>query len=413
MKADIIAIGTELLLSEVTDTNSAYLASHLPTLGIELQQISVVGDELLRLTDVLEQAGRRSDLVVTTGGLGPTQDDLTREAIAGVLDEELQVSPELEQHIRAMFASIGREMPPANIKQATLIPSAKSLPNPRGTAPGWWVEKGGKLIIALPGPPAEMKRMWEIGVLPEIKRRQGRELVLLRTLKCYGLSEAEVDQLVSPFFTRGNPAVGVYSKPDGIHVRIIAREEVGGNTERMVAEGENGVRAALGERIWGTDDDTLEGVVGRLMGQLGLTVATMESCTGGLLGSTLTDVAGSSAYYRGGLISYSDEAKVGAGVDARVLEEYGSVSGEAAIAMAKVVRNKLEADIGIGITGVAGPDRLEGKPPGLVYIGLADQSGHFSSEGRYPPKREEVKRRAVTQALFLLRDRLLRVSCQR
>ncbi len=407
MRADIIAVGTELLLSEVIDTNSAYLASHLPSLGIELQQISIVGDDLPRVIDVLEQALQRSDLVVTTGGLGPTQDDLTREAIARLLGEGLRVVPELVDEIRAMFTAIGREMPPGNIKQASLIPSARSLPNPRGTAPGWWVEKGEKVIVALPGPPGEMKRMWEIEVVPEIKRRQGKERVRLRTVKCYGLSEAEVDQLVSPLFTSGNPTLGVYAKPDGIHVRIIARGRGDEKLEQIVSESEMCVRAVLGDRVWGADDDTLEAVVGRLLGQVGLTIATMESCTGGLLGSTLTDVAGSSSYYKGGWISYSNEAKVAIGVEAGLLGLYGAVSGEVAVAMAEVARSRLQADIGIGVTGVAGPDSLEGKPPGLVYIAVADQSGRRSFEGRYPPRRDEVKRRAVTHALFLVREKLL------
>lgn len=235
---------------------------------------------------------------------------------------------------------------------------------------------------------------------------------MLRTLKCYGLSEAEVDGLVSPLFTSDNPLFGVYAKPDGIHVRIIARREGFQEAGEILAECERALRGTLGDCIWGSDNDTLEAVVGRLLRQAGLTLSTMESCTGGLLGSTLTDVAGSSAYYKGGLIVYSNETKVAAGVDAQLMEEWGSVSGETAVAMAEAVRMTLKADIGVGISGVAGPDSLEGKAPGLVYIGLSDLCGRRSFEGRYPPRREEVKRRAVTHALFLLRERLLGVSSQ-
>lgn len=407
MKADILSIGTELLLGEVVDSNSTYLASLLPPLGVDLQQVSVVGDELPRLVEVLQQAMRRSDLVVTTGGLGPTEDDLTREAIARLLNEELYVEPEIVEKIRRMFAAMNREMPPGNIKQAMLIPSARTLPNPRGTAPGWWVEKGEKLIVAMPGPPGEMKRMWEMEVVPRIKGRLRTDTMQLRTLKSYGLSEAEVDQLVSPLFTSGNPTVGIYAKPDGIHVRIIVRAVKPDQAQRMTAEAERRVREILGDRIWGSDEDTLEAVTGRLLVQRGLSIATMESCTGGLLGSALTDVPGSSAYFKGGFISYANEAKVALGVEAGLLEKYGSVSGEAAAAMAGEARRRLTADIGLAVTGVAGPDSLEGKPPGLAYIGIADCSGSRSFPGRYPPRREEVKRRAVTHALFLLRQKLL------
>jgi len=407
VNAEVISIGTELLLGEVTDTNATYLAGQLPLLGIDLLWVTSVGDNLERIIEALSQAWKRSDIILTSGGLGPTEDDLTREAIAQMLGEELKSSPALEEELRAIFVRMGRAMPPHNIKQATLIPSARSIPNPRGTAPGWWIEKGEKMIVAMPGPPGEMQRMWEKEVMPRLQKRLQREVILFRTLKSFGLSEAEVDEMVSPLFPLANPKIGIYTKPDGIHLRLIARAQKREEAEELIAQGEARLREILVDHIWGTDSDTLEGVVGALLASKGLTLATMESCTGGLLATTLTDVPGSSLYYKGGFTAYSNEAKIALGVDARLIEQHGAVSPEVAEAMAQAARNRLETDIGVGITGVAGPDKLEEKPPGIVYIAICDSKGKQRLEGNYPPRRPEVKRRATTHALFLLRQRLL------
>jgi len=406
MKAGIISIGTELLLGEVVDTNASYIASQLPLLGLDLQAVIVVSDRIQSLVEAFAQAWQRFDMVFATGGLGPTQDDLTREAIAQVLGEQMTVSPELERALRAVFAAMGRNMPPTNIKQATLIPSARAIPNPRGTAPGWWIEKNGKVIVAMPGPPTEMQRMWEVEVMPRLRARLPGDVILLRTLKCFGLSEAEVGEKAGPVFAMGNPTIGVYAKPDGIHLRLIARASDQENAVALIAEAEKRLRGTLAHQIWGTDSDTLESVVGMLLSAKHLTLATMESCTGGLLASTITDVPGSSAYFKGGFVAYSNEMKASLGVDARLIERHGAASREAAEAMAQAARQQLKADIALAVTGVAGPDPLEGKPPGLVYIGIADSEKAHSSEARYPPRRVDVKRRAVTHALVILRQEL-------
>jgi len=407
VSAEIISIGTELLLGEVTDTNAAYLAGQLPLLGIGLRRVTLVGDNLERLNEAFSRAWEDCDIVLATGGLGPTEDDLTREAIAKMLGEELKVSPILEQELRAIFGRLHREMPPHNIKQATLISSAQAIPNPRGTAPGWWIEKGKKIMVAMPGPPGEMQRMWEKEVMPRLQERLHKEVILFRTLKTFGFSEAEVDEMASPLFSLANPEMGIYAKPDGIHLRLIAKAQKREEAEKLMAQGEARLREIFAHYIWGTDSDTLEGVVGTLLASKGLTLATMESCTGGLLATTLTDVPGSSVYYKGGFVAYSNEAKIALGVNARLIEQHGAVSPEVAEAMAEAARLRLEADIGVGITGVAGPDKLEGKPPGLAYIAICDSQGKRSFEGNYPPVRLEVKSRATTHALFLLRQRLL------
>jgi nicotinamide-nucleotide amidase len=408
MKAGIVSIGTELLLGEVVDTNASYLASQLPLLGLDLQAVIVVSDRIQSLVEAFEQDWQRFDIVFATGGLGPTPDDLTREAIAQVLGEQMTVSPGLEKDLRALFSAMGRDMPPTNLKQATLIPSAQTIPNPRGTAPGWWVEKNGKIIVAMPGPPVEMQRMWEMEVMPRLRAKVQHEVVLLRTLKCLG-SEADVGEKAGPVFSMGNPLLGVYAKPDGIHLRLIARAPDGAKAASLIAEAEDKLRLALPDQIWGTDSETLEGVVGAMLTRRHLTVATMESCTGGSLASTITDVPGSSAYFKGGLVSYTNEMKIDLGVDAQLIEEYGAVSHQVAEAMAQAARQQLKADIGLAVTGVAGPDALEGKPPGLAYIAIAQKEKTLSIEGRYPPRRVDVKRLVVTHALFMLRQELM--SC--
>jgi nicotinamide-nucleotide amidase len=408
MKAEIISIGTEILLGEILDTNTQYIASRLPALGIDLYYTSVVGDNLGRLVEVIGRAWERSELVLTTGGLGPTEDDLTREAIAQVLGEEPTIDPALERGLRELFASRGIAMPERNVKQAALIPSARAIPNPRGTAPGWWVERDGRIIVAMPGPPTEMQRMWEAEVAPELERRRPGAVLVVRTLKTIGIGEAAVDEMVSPLLKSSNPSIGVYSRADGIHLRIAAKAASVEESRRLIEPVEEEARRILGRAVWGADDDTLEAAVGAMLRQRGLSLATMESCTGGLLASTVTDVPGSSDYYRGGLVSYATEMKIAWGVDRQVIAERGVISAECAQAMARAARERLGADVGIGVTGVAGPDPQEDKPVGSVHIAVAlGEKPPRTVSYTFPQGREAVKRRAVTTALALLRRELL------
>ena len=407
MKAEIISIGTELLLGEITDTNASYIASQLPLLGIDLYWVTQVGDNLGRMKEILERAWGRSDLILTTGGLGPTDDDLTREAIAAMLGEELKVDPELERQLRQFFSGRGFPMPESNVKQATLIPSAEAIPNPRGTAPGWWVECQQKLLIAMPGPPSEMQRMWQKEVSPRLRQRLGREIILSRTLKTFGYSEAAVGEMVSPLLSTANPSLAVYAKPDGIHLRLTAKAETREEAEQMIANREEEIRSLLGESIWGSDEETLEEAVGALLSEKGLTLATMESGTGGLLASMITDVPGSSVYFKGGLVAYSDEAKIGYGVDAALIARHGAISPEVAAAMAEAARARLGADIGVGVAGVAGPAEAEERLIETAHIAIDDGKSKRVIPGIYPPLRPEVKRRAACHALFELRRTLL------
>jgi nicotinamide-nucleotide amidase len=444
MKAEIISIGTELLLGEITDTNASYLASQLPLLGIDLLWVTQVGDNMGRLRECIERALERSDIVLATGGLGPTDDDLTREAIAAVLGEELQVDAGLERTLRDFFASRNFPMPESNVKQAMLIPSAQAIPNPRGSAPGWWVEvqdtscqefegvphknppsppfvkgdSGGlglrglktnlpHIIIAMPGPPAEMQRMWEREVSPRLRETLGGEVIVSRTVKTLGMGEAAVGEAVRHLMLSSNPTLAVYAKTDGIHLRLTAKAKTEEEALDMIAGREVEVRGLLSGTVWGQDGDTLEGLVGALLTEKGLTLAVMESCTGGLLASTVTDVPGSSAYFKGGMVSYTNEAKIAYGVNAKLIADHGAISPEVAADMARAARERLRADIGVGVTGVAGPDELEGKPAGSAHIAIDDGRETRLFEGRYPPLRHQVKRRATYHALFELRRMLI------
>jgi nicotinamide-nucleotide amidase len=407
MKAESISIGTEILLGEILDTNAQYIASRLPALGIDLYCMTQVGDNLGRLSEAIRRAWERSDLILTTGGLGPTEDDLTREAIAAVLEEPLSVDGDLEAQLRAFFASRALAMPERNVKQAALIPSARAIANPRGTAPGWWVERDGRILVAMPGPPVEMERMWEKEVAPRLARLSAGGVIVSRTLKTMGIGEGTVDEMVSPLLHSTNPSLAVYAKPDGVHLRITAKATSREEAEHLIAPMEEKARGILGNVIWGADDETLEAAVGAMLRERGLSVATMESCTGGLLASTITDVAGSSTYFKGGFVAYTAEMKIALGVDEGLVRRHGVVSQEVARDMARAVRERLGADLGIGITGVAGPEPLEGKPVGTVHIALDDERGPQAVSYTFAQSRAAIKRRAVTTALFLLRRALL------
>ncbi len=407
MKAEIISTGTELLLGQIADADSPYLAAELPLLGIDLYWITQVGDNQARIVEALRRAWERSDIVIVTGGLGPTEGDLTREAIAELLGEEMRIDPQIVERLKDMFRKRGWEMAPRNIKQANIIPSARAISNAVGTAPGWWVECEGKIILALPGPPWEMQRMWVNEVKPRLSRRVSGEVIISRIIKTAGIGEAKLDEMLSPLLHSNNPTLALYAKMDGIQLRLTAKAHKRAKAEEMIAQAESRLKTIMGQAIWGFDEDTLEVLIGNMLRERKLSLATMESCTGGLLASTITDVPGSSDYFKGGLVAYSARTKAAFGVDAKLLAQKGTVDPEVAAAMAKAARLKLEADIGIGITGVAGPAEIEGKPVGTVYIAIDAGKKKDAFSALYPLRRPEVKHRAVVSALFELRQLLL------
>ena len=408
MRAEILSIGTELLLGKITDTNATYLAQELAGLGIDLYFVSQVGDNLDRLTETLARARDRSDIVIMTGGLGPTEDDLSREAIAAVLHETPTVDPGYEKKLRAFFADRGIEMPEHNIKQAWILPSVTPLANPVGTAPGWWAEKDGKIMVAMPGVPHEMKRMWEHEVVPGLRDRAGGALLFTRTLRVAGLGESSVEERLESLIHSNNPTVATYAKADAVDVRISAKAATPDEAERMVGDFEEQARRLLGQHVFGIDQDTPASVALELLAQRNLTLATMESCSGGLLASTFTDVPGSSAAYLGGLVSYATLVKEQWGVPAETIEAHGAVSIETARAMAAAIRERLQADVGMGITGVAGPTQQEEKPVGTVHIAVASGDRTSETSQLFRGSRTEIKWRAALTAVNLLRLHLLR-----
>lgn len=407
MRTEIISIGTELLLGEITDTNSAYIASQLPLLGLDLNFMSTVGDNQQRLIETLKQAWQRSDIIITTGGLGPTQDDITREAIAEFVGEEITIDQTLVQKFKELFRYYKIEMPQSNVKQAATIPSAEIIQNPRGTAPGWWLERDNKIIITMPGPPREMRLMWTQEIMPRLQKKITSAVIVSKTIKTFGLTEAEVDERASPFLPATNPSLGTYAKIDGIYLRITAKADTEGKAKELIVQRENDLRAILNDYIWGVDSDTLESITGALLTAKGLSLATMESYTGGFLANVITNVPGSSEYFKGGLVAYADDSRAAFGLSKQLLSRHGTISKQTAEAMATIAREKLGASIGIGLTGVMGPEEVEGQPIGTIFIGLNDGKHSRSVSKNYPGNRLQVKQRAVTSALFELRKILI------
>jgi nicotinamide-nucleotide amidase len=396
MKAEIVSIGRELLMGETADTNSTFLAKQMPLLGIELVWVSQVGDVQSNIVEVLQRAWGRSDLVLTTGGLGPTGDDLTREAIAETMGEMMTVDPQLERGLRERFARFGmRDMPVSNLKQCALIPSAQAISNPQGTAPGWWIERGGRILVCMPGPPREMYDMWEKSVRGRL-REKSQVVILARTWKTFGHNEATVGELSFPLFRTDNPSLGVYAKPDGIHLQLKVTAASDKEARDLLREGETRIRNVLGSYIWGTDDETLETAIGGLLISKGLSLALMEDYTGGWLTASLADVQGSELFLRGGVVAQSDRAREALGVPAETTLGHQTVSAETATAMAIAAKRRFGSDIGIGVTRMDEP-----QPNGAVHFAIVDGASHSVLV------RPRGKQRLATSVLFELRKRLM------
>ncbi|GCE03299.1 competence/damage-inducible protein A [Dictyobacter aurantiacus] len=402
MRAEILSCGTELLLGHITDTNATYLAQSLAAQGIDLYNVSQVGDNQGRVVELLRQAWQRADLIIMTGGLGPTEDDLTRESISELMGEKMTVDPQLEAQLRARFAHIGT-MPERNLKQATLIPSAESIPNPVGSAPGWWVEKEGHILVAMPGVPREMYRMWEEEIVPRLAKYTGG-LIFTRLLRVYGLGESAVEEILTPLLPSTNPTIATYAKIDAVDVRITAKAERTEDALQMVAVMEEKARDLLGDHVFGIEGDTLASVIGKALQARQQTLAVMESLTGGMLASTITDFQSSSKHFIGGIVTYSTDLKVQMGVPQETVDRYGVISEETARAMAHAVRERLGTDFGIGVTGVAGPGKQDDKPVGTVHIAIEGPEGTITGMGPgWRGGRADNKRHAVLTALNLLR----------
>ena len=379
MKAEILSIGTELLMGEIVDTNSSWLAAQLPRLGIQLRWATKVGDEPDLLYQAVARAWERSDLTITTGGLGPTSDDLTRETIARVLGEELYVQEELVEELRRYFAGRGIRMPETNVKQANLIPSAHVLPNPMGTAPGWWVERDGRIIVALPGPPRELERMWRYEVAPRLRGRATGVAIVTRTIKTFGITEGGLDQLLAPLFESENPQLGIYARSDGIHLRAIARGATEEEASALIVPMEEEIRRRVGEAIWGVDQETPEGQASALLRERGQELAVADAFTGGLLSGALLRAEGP---VRGSLAATPRE----------LAARLGAPTGGAE-ALAEAVRAFFDAPVGMALA--PGED-------GAVRLGLAERGRTASGPVQFMAGRHRAMDRAITHALLSL-----------
>jgi len=411
-RAWIISIGTELALGQTVDTNGACLARGLAELGIRTERHVTVPDELQAIRAALCQAADACDLIITTGGLGPTDDDLTREALAQAAGVELVLDPASVERIRAFFAAREREMPERNKVQARLPRTARMLPNTCGTAPGIAMELSGTPCYVLPGVPFEMRTMFEQQVAPRLQATSARCVLVSRELLCFGQGEADIGARLSDLMVRGrNPEVGTTAELGVIGIRMNAAADTPQAAEALLSETEREIRSRLGEVVFGREGDTLAAVVGELLVKRGETLCTAESCTGGLIGKYLTDVPGSSRYFLGGVVSYSNEAKQRLlGIAAEQLAAHGAVSEPVARAMAVGARTRFAGDYALAVTGIAGPTGgTQEKPVGFVYIAVAGPEEVQAQEFRFgsDAPREVIRERAARTALNLLRLKLL------
>jgi nicotinamide-nucleotide amidase len=408
--AEIITIGTEMLLGDLVDTNTAWLSARLATLGVGVYRHTTVGDNRERIIGVLEDAASRADLVITTGGLGPTSDDLTNECLSVVTGRPMVEYPEAREHVDEMFRKFGRKPTANNYKQALFPEGTELIPNPLGTAMGALLEADGTLFATLPGVPSEMKRMFEETLEPMVRERSEGSIIS-RTLWFAGIGESALAEQVQEFLDANDPTVAPLAGQGKVRLRITTRAATQEEAEEKIAPVEKEILSRLGDYYFGEDDETLESAVGRLLGEHGCTLAVAESCTGGLLAKRLTDIAGSSTYFKEGLVTYSNESKERLlGVPEEMLLEHGAVSEPVARKMAEGVRARAGADYGLSVTGIAGPDGgTEEKPVGLVFVGLSDAEGTFVERldlSAWARSREAIRERSANRALDILRLRI-------
>ena len=413
MKAEIVSTGTELLLGETINTSAHYVAGKLSSLGIEVDYHTTVGDNPERLEQVLRQAIGRSDLVVTTGGLGPTIDDLTKELVAKVMDIKMALDSYSLEQIKQFFGRRKAPMPKNNEKQAYFPQDSKILPNPIGTAPGAIIAKNGKTVIILPGPPFEMAPMFDNFVWPELQQtiKPDAERMNERVLKVFGMVESAIEEVLADLMNLPNVSMALLAKRAEMHIRLVARSSgiSSAEAEKVLNSAEAEIRRRLGNKVFGRDQETMLGIVGQLLKDEKYTIATAESCTGGLLGAAFTQEPGSSGFYLGGVVSYSNSLKqVFLGVSEESLAKYGAVSEEVAKEMAQGIRSKAGSDLAISTTGIAGPDGGSNeKPVGLVYIGLATPEGVIAEKIQFYGERESVRQLTVQAALNKVRLHML------
>jgi len=410
MKAEIIAVGSELLTPDRLDTNSLFLTEELNAIGIEVLRKTVVGDNRELLSEAFRDALNRVPLIIASGGLGPTEDDLTRETLAELLGRKLQRNDEILRYIEGRFRALGREMPAVNVRQAMVPEGADILENPRGTAPGLWLEDQNRAIVLLPGPPRELKPLFREQVLPRLQRRVSDVRMFHREIRVTGLGESHVEQRIVAIYKRYpdvNTTVLAAPGETQVHLRMWTSDAA--QAKKTLDEIVSSFEIALNDRIFSQDGSPLEAVIARELTLHNATISAAESCTGGLLAQRLTSIAGSSSYFLGGVVVYSNELKTAwAGVPAEVIQTKGAVSSEVAIALAEGIRRRVGSTFGVGITGIAGPGGgSEEKPVGTVHIALSHAGGVQERGVRFPGDRESIRFQASQVALDMVRMHFL------
>ncbi len=409
LSAEIIAIGSELLTPQFHDTNSTFLTEQLNLIGIAVKVRTIVGDEEAHLEHTLRAAMERTEIVVTIGGLGPTEDDITRKVVAQATDRRLILDDKVLAKLAARFRERGIRMSSNNERQAVVPSDAEVLDNSNGTAPGLWLSTGKNTLILLPGPPAELRPMFEKHCCPRLVQMSGPLALARQVFRTTGLGESMLDSRIAPIYTKyKNPATTVLSKPGQVDIRLTARAKTSAEAEAILAEVADEIDKTLGDYIFTRDEQTLEEVVGMYLVMKGATVAVAESCTGGMLAERLTSVPGSSQFFQSGIVVYSNESKIDlAGIPPLVLEMQGAVSKEVAIGLAESVREKIGTTIGIGITGIAGPTGgSEEKPVGTVHIAVAGPLDTNHRQFVFPGSRDKVRWQSSQAALDMVRRHL-------
>jgi nicotinamide-nucleotide amidase len=409
MEAEIIAVGSELLTSQRVDTNSLFITDQLNTLGVEVRRKMVVGDDRALLTASIREALDRVEIVILTGGLGPTEDDLTRDAVAAATGRQLMFRDDLRDAIAERFQRMNRKMAEINLRQAYAVDGAEALPNPNGTAAGQYLEHDKRIVIMLPGPPHEMRPMFVDQCLPRLARLLPARVIRTLFYRVAGMGESDLDALIAPVYTKyTNPVTTILAAPSDIQIHLRARCETAEEAEALLAEVGPPIEALLGDRIYSRNGDSLEAVVGHRLNERNATLSVAESCTGGLLGQRITSVAGSSKYFIGGFLVYNDFTKeLLLGIDRNLINSWTSVSEEVARAMAEAARKRTGSAYAVSVTGEAGPESASGAPVGTVFVAIAGPD--FPTDVRrlqLPGDRARVRTFAAQAALDFLRRKL-------
>src|ERR1700720_1507933 len=410
MKAEIIAVGSELLTPDRLDTNSLFLTEELNKIGIEVVRKTVVGDNRDLLSAAFQDALNRVPLIIASGGLGPTEDDLTRETVAELLGRKLKRNDEILRYIEGRFRSLGREMPELNVRQAMVPEGAEILENPRGTAPGLWLEDSGHIIVLLPGPPRELKPLFREQVLTRLERRASGVRLHQREIRVTGLGESHVEQRILPVYQRyPEVTTTILAAPGETQIYLRLWTDDSQHAKKTLDEIVQGFQIALSDRIFSEDGRSLDEVVAEELNLNNATIAAAESCTGGLRAQRLTSIAGSSSYFLGGVVCYSNELKtIWADVPPEMILAKGAVSAEVAVALAEGIRRRVGSTFGVGITGIAGPGGgSDEKPVGTVHVAISHGGGIKERAARFPGARESIRWQASQIALDLVRVHFL------